>query len=63
MATKSILKNITIKSKTVGQSFVNALEKAKSSNGKIVTFSKSVKELKHEDISKLFGENKWQGTI
>ena len=50
MATKSFLKNITLKTnKQVGE-LVNALEKAKNFRGEEVKMSRSVNEVSREQI-------------
>lgn len=55
MATKSILKNITIKDKALGCAFVSALENAQKKGCKTVTFKKSCTTVKGENIKKIFG--------
>ncbi|EDS80572.1 hypothetical protein I6E45_09485 [Clostridium perfringens] len=55
MATKSICKNINIKSRVLARGLINALEHGKGKKSKIVEFSKSVEEVKGEDIKKYFG--------
>lgn len=55
MATKSILKNINIRSKSQGISLANALERAEKFQGKDIVFSRAVSEVKGEDVKKFFG--------
>lgn len=54
MATKSILKNVTIREKNLGRNFVSALENAKSARCQEVQLSKKCVELKKDQISKVF---------
>lgn len=54
MATKSILKNVTIRDKHLGRSFVEALENAKKKSCRNVELSKKCVELTNEDIVKVF---------
>lgn len=49
MATKSILKDITINTKSMGRAFAEALENAHSNPGKTVTFSRKCTELKGDE--------------
>lgn len=56
MATKSILKNVDIKSKRLGKGFVSALELAKRRNGKQVQFSQNVDYLSKENVKDFFGD-------
>lgn len=56
MATKSILKNITIKDKATTRSFINALENADKKSEKEVTFTRAVRTADKELIQKLFGD-------
>ena len=55
MATKSILKNINIKSKTQGNRFASALENAEKFKGKEVSFSRAVSEVRGESVKMFFG--------
>ncbi len=57
MATKSILKNINIREKHLGRSFVNALECAESKTTNEVSISKSCSTVKRDQIKALFGVN------
>lgn len=54
MATKSIYKNVNIKSRDLARGLVNALEHGKGKKSKTVEFSKSVEEVKGDDIKKYF---------
>ena len=54
MATKSIYKNINIRTKETCRRLANALENASDKQAKDVVFSKKVREVKKEDIKKLF---------
>ena len=55
MATKSFLKNITIKSRTSANAFINALENAEGKGRKKVKIDKSVETVKNnETIRKIF---------
>lgn len=56
MATKSILKNITIKNKATTRSLTNALENAGKKQVKDVTFSRGVRQADRALIQTLFGE-------
>ena len=55
MATKSFLKNITIRNRKDAERFVNALENAEKKKAKKVKFDKMVEEVKDsEQIRKIF---------
>lgn len=56
MATKSILKNITIRDKNMGRALVRALEDSKNAKSIPPVFTKMHTDVKGEDIKKLFGE-------
>ncbi len=56
MATKSILKNVTIREKNIGRKFVNALSKSKDAGCQNVELKKKCTELKSDDILKMFGD-------
>ena len=59
MATKSILKNITVKNKPTCRSLLSALEHANNKSEKKVTFSRPVRTADKELIKVMFsGENK-----
>ncbi|MFR1823121.1 MAG: hypothetical protein ACLSXJ_07115 [Clostridium saudiense] len=55
MATKSIYKNVNIKSKDLTKGLINALEYGMGKKAKEVIFTKAVEEVKGEDIKKYFG--------
>ena len=56
MATKSILKNITIKNQKSAKALVSALENASKKSSKKVEYSKGVSKASKQDINKIFGE-------
>lgn len=56
MATKSILKSIFIKDKHMSRTLTNALEQAQNKASKEVVFQKAVRDIKGDDIKKIFGE-------
>ena len=58
VATKSILKNITIKDKATSRSLINALENASTQMPKDVRFLKSVKVADTEMLQKMFEAKK-----
>lgn len=59
MATKSFLKNITIRNRKDAERFVNALENAEKKKAKKVKFDKMVEEVKDsEQIRKIFSNYK-----
>ncbi len=55
MATKSILKNINIRNKSLCRNFLEALENAEGKKGKKVILSKPCIEIKGEKIKEIFG--------
>ena len=55
MATKSFLKNISIKNKNDSRNFVKALEKAETKKNKKVTLSKAVVQVNGNEIKKYLG--------
>ena len=57
MATKSFLKNITIKNKRECNNLVKALENAANKHQPKITFSKSYSVATREDVRKMFA--KW----
>ena len=57
MATKSIYKNVSLKNKTLTRGLILALENAMNKQEKEVQISKSVKEIKGNDLKKIFGDN------
>lgn len=55
MATKSFLKEITIKNRKSAENFIKALEKAENKKSKVVKFDKRVEDIKDsETIRKIF---------
>lgn len=56
VATKSIYKNVNIKSRPQCRNLITALERAHKYRGEEVTISKMVREVKKEDIKQLFGQ-------
>lgn len=56
MATKSILKNINIKSRKTSTSLVNALENASKKGTKKIEYSRGISAASSEDIRKIFGD-------
>lgn len=55
MATKSILKNVNLKSKKSIQALANALENASEKHSQPVKHQRAVSEASREDIRKMFG--------
>ena len=58
MATKSILKNISIKNRSVAVALVSALENAKGKHTQPITHTKTFREASREEIRKMFGDQK-----
>lgn len=57
MATKSFLKNISIKNKKSANSFISALENAEKKSKKKIIVNTKVKEIKDEKtIKEMFGD-------
>lgn len=56
MATKSILKNVDIKSPKLGKSLVVALENASGKKTKNVTLSRTYSEAHGEKLKDIFGK-------
>lgn len=56
MATKSILKNITIRDYATSYSLIQALENAKNKGSKKIQLTKTVVTADRDRIRKLFGE-------
>jgi len=54
MATKSILKNIDIRNKSLCRNLLNALEHAEGKKSKEVKLNKPYAEIKKEQIKELF---------
>ncbi|ELC8463709.1 MAG: hypothetical protein E6278_12545 [Clostridium perfringens] len=55
MATRSIYKNVNLRSRELTRGLVNALEHGRGKKSKVVELSKSFEEVKGEDIKKYFG--------
>lgn len=55
MATKSITKNINIKDRTSARNLASALENSKNKGHKTVDMSKASRDVKGEEILKIFG--------
>lgn len=55
MATKSIYKNIKIKDRIMCRDLVSALENAHAKQSTPVNFQRRVRDVRGEDIKKLFG--------
>lgn len=58
MATKSILKNITIRDKHLSRNLVNALEHAHKKTSANVSYQRKCTEIKGDKIKSMFGEQK-----
>ena len=60
MATKSITKNVVVRSKPLARNFIKAVENAQGKSSKTVVMSKTVHELKGDKLKEIFGaiENK-----
>ncbi|MBP9483783.1 MAG: hypothetical protein KBF19_03250 [Negativicutes bacterium] len=56
MATKSILKNIYITKRTENLKFLSALENAEGKSSKKTVMSRSVRNVKQDEIKNLFGD-------
>lgn len=56
MATKSILKNITIKDPKSASMLASALENASGKHSKEVTYARGVRKATKQDIKKIFGD-------
>lgn len=56
MATKSFLKNVSIRGERQSKEFIRALEKSKSKKSKEVTLSRPVSDMTKEEAKHLFGE-------
>lgn len=54
MATKSILKNVTLKEQKLSCQFVNALENSERKHQKTVVFSRTVSELPSDKMKEFF---------
>lgn len=58
MATKSVLKNVDIKSRRNVIALINALENAHRKSAQIVTKQRVFSDASREEIKKMFGGNK-----
>lgn len=56
MATRSILKNVDFKERSLSRSFISALENAKHKSSKDVTLSRTYTEVTGDKIKQLFGD-------
>ncbi|MDI9509828.1 MAG: hypothetical protein QM217_08500 [Bacillota bacterium] len=54
MATKSMLKTVTIKDKKLGRTFIEVLEKSQSVKGKEVNLTWKLTELKGDKVKSFF---------
>lgn len=54
MATKSITKNVVIRSKPLARNFVRALENAEGKSSKTVVVDKTVHEIKGDALHEMF---------
>lgn len=55
MATKSITKNVVLRSKPLARNFIRAVENAEGKSSKTVAISKTVHELKGPALKEIFG--------
>ncbi len=55
MATKSITKNVVLRTKPLAKNFICAVENAENKSSKIVVMSKTVHELKGQTLKEIFG--------
>lgn len=56
MATKSITKNVVVRTKPLAKGFIRAAENAQQKSSKDVILSKTVHELKGPILKEIFGE-------
>ena len=56
MATKSITKNVVMRTKPLARNFVHALENAEGKSSKEVIVDKTVHEIKGETLREMFGK-------
>ena len=56
MATKSFLKNISLRGQQQSKEFIRALEKSKATKEKEVEFSRPVSDMSREEVQKIFGD-------
>lgn len=57
MATSSITQNIVIKDKKLSRRLISALENANNKKSVEITYSKKHREIRGDDIKKIFGSN------
>ena len=55
MATKSITKNVVLRTKPLAKNFIRAVENAENKSSKTVVMSKTVHELKGQTLKEIFG--------
>lgn len=55
MATKSILKEVRFKDKQLCHGFASALENAQGKRSKDVVFSRTISDVKKDEVKKFFG--------
>ena len=58
MATKSVLKNIDVKTRESASALVNALENAKGKHAQHIEKTRTFSDASREEIRKMFGANK-----
>ncbi len=56
MATKSMTKNVVIRSKPLARNFIRAIEDASKKSSKDVVISRTVHEIKGDKLKELFGK-------
>lgn len=56
MATKSITKNVVVRSKPLAKNFIRAVEHAQDKKSKVVVMSKTVHELKGSVLKDVFAQ-------
>lgn len=61
LATKSFLKNVSIRDTKQAQSFIRALEHSSTCIQKPVRYSKTVSEMSREQMQKVFGDKHSDG--
>lgn len=59
MATKSFLKNVNIRTAAQANNLVNALEKAEHTRGEEVKMTRSVSEVRHEQLRDFATKIRW----
>ena len=60
MATKSITKNVVVRSKPLARNFIRAVENAQGKTSKDVVISKTVHTLKGEKLKDIFGADSFE---